>query len=244
MSAGVPRMAVVVALFGLTPMAATAQNQPPGDVTSDRPTPEALHPSGLDDPWLAVEPEFPDQESRILRRNPTGGVSPMLAAKSEPGQRPWLRTMGALAGVVGLIVLLAWGYRTMARGNLPLLGKTRRPELIEVISRTPLSARQSVCLVRIGPRLVLVGQSSDTLRTLDVIADPDLAARLVGQATQRRPDSSQAEFRNCLEHEAAAYRQPDDAIDETITPDHQRIANVHQGVTSTIQRIRQAVAGM
>ena len=244
MSARVPRMAVVAALVGLTTMAAIAQNEPPADVTSERPTPGTLHPTGLGDPWLAVEPEFPDQESRILQRKSTKSVSPMLGAKSEPGQRPWLRTMGALAGVVGLIVLLAWGYRTMARGNLPLLGKARRPGLIEVISRTPLSARQSLCLVRIGPRLVLVGQSPDALRTLDVIADADLAARLVGQAAQRLPGSSQAEFHTCLEHEAAAYHQPDDAIDETITPDHQRIANVQQGVTNTIRRIRQAVAGV
>jgi hypothetical protein len=110
-----------------------------------------------------------------------------------------------------------------------------------VISKTPLSARQSLCLVRVGPRLVLIGQSHDTLRALDVIDDPELAARLVGESARRRSDSNQAEFCACLEREARGYGSPDDVIDERIAPDARRIANVRRGLTDTIRRIRRAV---
>ncbi len=242
MIAGLPRMAAVIALTSLWAVAAHAQSKDPvGDTDAAQPIVEP-NPAALDDPWSAVEPEFPDRESRPLQRRPTDRKSPVLAGKAEPSKRPTARTLGALAGVVGLIVFLAWGYRAMASGNLSLLGKARRPGLIEVVSKTSLSARQSLCLVRIGPRLVLIGQSPETLRALDVIDDADLAAKLVGEAARKRTGSSQAEFHDCLEREARDYRTNDDAISETITPEAPRIADVRQTLTNTIRRIRRAVA--
>ncbi|MFQ5807416.1 MAG: FliO/MopB family protein [Phycisphaerae bacterium] len=238
-------MAAVAAFASLLAVAATAQTERPVDEADETASAVASRQSGLDagldDPWAAVEPEFANHESRAVRRRALERASPPLAAKSDKGERRWLRTFGALAGVVGLIVFLAWGYRAMTGGNLPLLGKARRPGLIEVVSKTPLSPRQSLCLVRIGPRLVLIGQSQETLRALDVIDNPDLAASLVGEAAQTRPDSSQAEFTACLEREARRYHQREDGVNETILPEARRIADVRQGVTNTIRRIRRAV---
>jgi len=150
--------------------------------------------------------------------------------------------LGALAGVVGLILLLAWGYRAMAGGNLPLLGKARRPGLIDVVSKTPLSARQSLCLVRIGPRLVLIGQGQETLHALDVIDDADLVAKLAGESARKQAHSVQAEFQDCLEREAVGYHEQEETLDETILPEAHRIADARRGVVNAIRRIRQAVA--
>jgi flagellar biogenesis protein FliO len=144
--------------------------------------------------------------------------------------------------VIGLIVLLAWGYRAVTGGKLTLLNKARRPGLIELVSKTSLSARQSLCLVRIGPRLVLIGQSPDRLRTLDVIDDADLASRLIGEAARERVGSSQAEFHDCLEREAKGYERDAGPLNETMSPEALRVNDVCRGVTDTIQRIRRAVA--
>jgi flagellar biogenesis protein FliO len=100
--------------------------------------------------------------------------------------------------VVALIVLLAWGYRVVGSGALPL-ARARHPGLIEVVSRLGLSPRHALFLVRVGPRLVLCGVSQERICVLDSIDDPELAARLAGQAAAARPDSSQADFRCALE---------------------------------------------
>lgn len=241
MTAGWPRMAAVIVLTTVLAGTVWAQTE-----TASRPAGEATAPTATDlatadDPWATVQPEFPEQESRPLQRRSAGRGSPLVGGEAEPGRQSLVRTLGALAGVVGLIVLLAWGYRSVAGGRLSLLNKLRRPGLIEVVSRTPLSARQALCLVRIGPRLVLIGQSPDNLRALDVIDDADLAAKLVGEATRARTGSSQAEFNDCLEREARGYQVAERELDERISPEGMKIADVHQGLKDTLRRIRRAV---
>jgi len=238
MSTGLPRMALIPAFAGLLAVVASAQRDGARDLAGpDRPQAE-LQGTRVDDPWSSLEPNFPLRESPLLQRRSAGDDSPVLAGRSEGIRHSWTRTIGALAGVVGLIVLLAWGYRAMSGGQVPLLGKARRPGLIEVISRTPLSARQSLCLVRIGPRMVLIGQSQDALRVLDVIDDPELVARLAGEVAQKRPGSSRQEFQHCLEHEASDYA---DEIHPDGTPDGRRVAHVQQRLGETIRRVRQAL---
>lgn len=242
MSAGLPRMALLPAFASLLAVVASAQTErPPGDAGESDSDPALQH-STLDDPWSGLEPDFSNPENRTLQRRSTENASPVLAGKGKGTQRHWARTLGALAGVVGLIVFLAWGYRAMTGGHVSLLGKVKRPGLIEVISKTSLSARQTLCLVRIGPRLVLIGQTHDSLRALDVIDDPDLVAQLAGEAARKRPDSSQKEFQACLERQARGYQDPAEHLDEDIMPDGRRIAGVQQRVTETIQRVRRAVA--
>ena len=196
-------------------------------------------------PWDAIAPQVtPPAEDQILqrRKHETRNATTDEDASATSHWSP-MRTLGALAGVVGLIVFLGWGYRAMAGGNLMLLGKNRRPNVIEVICKTTLSAKQSLCLVRVGPRMVLIGQSPDTLRTLDVISDPAVVATLAGDAARRASNSSDAEFQNCLETEARAYKHEEDGeINETFTPEGRRIEDVRQSLTDTIRRIR-GVAG-
>ena len=229
--------AAVAVWAGLLVASAGAQLQ-----STDGEPATVVNQAGSDDPWSAIEPEFPSEERRMLRRRPTEGMAPVLTKKGDEPKRPWLRTLGALAGVVGLIVLLSWGYRAMSGGNLPLLGKARRPGVIEIVSRTSLSARQSLCLVRIGSRLVLIGQSQDNLCSLDVIDDADLSAKLAGEAAGAKLDSSRAEFRGCLEREATGYQPDGEEANESVAPDARRISDVQQCVTDTLQRVRRAVA--
>jgi flagellar biogenesis protein FliO len=221
--------------------ATAAEETPDAPAVTGAPDATAAHVGAAEDPWAVVKPEIPAEESRPVKRRSQGGTTALLAGKADGAGRSWTRTVGALAGVVALIVFLAWGYRALAGGALPLSTRPRRQGVIEIVSRAPLSARQSVCLVRVGPRLVLVGQSQDSLRALDVIDDADLVAQLAGRAAQKRADSSNAEFHGCLEREARAYQDPADAVDETIAPDAARIASVQEGLAQTIRRIRRTV---
>ena len=239
--------------FGLALTAATAFGATPPASAREHPTsapsravPAAQQtPPAADDPWPSPDIAAPPVDPRPLPR----AASPRRAAATAqpdtvgPISNPsagWVRTTLALGGVVGLILLLAWGYRRMATGTS--LGRALRPRgtpLIEVVSRAALGPRQSVCLVRVGPRLVLLGCTPDAVRALDVIHDADLAARLLGQATAQRPDSHTAEFARCLEREAGTYpRATDDRGDEQLTPDEPRLDAVRQKLSDTLQRLR------
>jgi len=238
MSAGLPGRAAVVVLAVLTAAAVVAQPAPPAADTPDSSLTRSA-PVALDDPWAALEPDVGPRDSRVLRR-PPGRTSAPLVKKGQSAGHSWTRTLGALAGVVGLIVLLSWGYRAVIGRGLPALGRVRRPELIEVVSRTPLTARQSLCLVRIGPRLVLIGQSHDTLRALDVISDADLVARLLGENARHRPDSSRAEFQRCLDDEARQYAAAD--AEAGAAAEARCLAAAQERVAGVLERVRRVAA--
>jgi len=275
MESGVPRMAFLgprrlggsltlplLAVLGAAMVGAAPDAElvgPPAVVessTSHAPD-AAAAPSVPDDPWSSPEIAAPRMEGRPLpRKRDAGRGTPPTDATASRGS-PWLRTTGSLAAVVGLIVLLAWGYRLVAgRGRLALSG--RRTGLIEIVGRTTLSPRQSLCLVRLGPRLVLLGLTHDAVRALDVIQDADLTARLAGQAAQRRPDSQTAEFARCLEREAQTYTPalrsdgdrplhadetvPVPVVDETVTPEEARLVDVRERLTRTVERLRAKLA--
>lgn len=160
---------------------------------------------------LALFPETPPadsaatpaQEDKPLRRNrPAAGAASTPSSSTSTG---WLRTTASLAGVVGLILLLAWGYRAAQGATRRMPGlRGRGNGMLELAARLPLGPRQSLCLVRVGPRLVLVGVAGERISALDVIDDGDLTARLAAEAHQRRPDSQTAAFQRVLEESAAA----------------------------------------
>lgn len=187
-------------------------------------------------PWSAIEPIQDDliagtvlggdgqsaapREDRAVRRSNSGARSTGAAAGEDGGG--WLRSIGSLGAVVAVILFLAWGYRATTSGAAIRL-RARRPGLIQIVSRTSLSNRQSLCLVRVGPRMVLVGMSGDGLRTLDVIDDADLVSRLAGEAESVKTDPR---FKAALERDLSRY-EPETAPAATpATGTRARIAQV------------------
>lgn len=207
-------------------------------------------PSGLAAPfpaeqtWAEIEPEILTRDFQPVKR-----TVERREANSEREARPgvggsWLRTGGSLAAVVALIVLLAWGYRAVTPGGLPL-ARTRHPGLIEVVSRLGLSPRHALFLVRVGPRLVLCGVSPERISVLDTIDDPDLATRLAGQAAAARPDSSLADFHRCLEsaERVSGHEEDGSAIHSRGAGSGEtRLGAARQSLLEAIQRLR-GVAG-
>lgn len=224
------------------PALADGPREPEADTAPD-PSVESL--SLNDDPWEALGIVEREVAPRPLLRNRTDELADAATAPPSPRNgQSWVRTTGALAGVVALIGLLAWGYR-LASGRGGSLGQMLRggpSGLIQVVSRTTLAPRQSLCLVRMGPRLVLLGLTQDNVRTLDVIDDPKLAAALLGEAQRGRPDSSSAEFAQCLEREARGY-DDEPEIDETVTPEQPRLLDIKEKLSATINRLRETAAG-
>lgn len=134
-----------------------------------------------------------------------------------------LTTGGALALVVGLILVLAWAARRAApRGSSLLPG-----EVVEVLGRAPLANRQQIHLLRCGHKLLLVSVTPTGAETLTEITDPMEVDRLAGLCQQAQPGSATAAFRNVLQqfnHEPGdSRRAEDDGIGASgMLSDHRR----------------------
>ncbi|MFN0138143.1 MAG: FliO/MopB family protein [Phycisphaerae bacterium] len=202
---------------------ADLQTGPVDPTQSDRPS------------WEKLESELLPDSSAGAKAENSGAASPAdvstaasAAKASDDGHKPllnrerekqplqrsaatvatsgsWMRTLLSLLIVIGLVLVLAWGYRSVAMGATPLTPRGRTGGVIQIIGRQSISPRHAVCLVRVGPRLVLVGQSQDRLTQLDVIDDAAIVSQLVGESSTIGGRAESAAFQKQLEREAAAY---------------------------------------
>ncbi len=255
-------MAIVCWVAGL--LAAVALADSPPAETAARGDHDLLSLAD-DDTWFSPDPRSPiSAVTPTSQPAPDRSDAPIQAAHADSSEslavsRPslsgnkvvvdsgsqhrvgWWRTLGSLAAVVGLVLLLMWGYRLIgsAGTRMTLLGKARRAHLIEVVARAPLSPKQSLCLVRLGPRLVLVGVGPDSMNVLNVIEDEALAARLLGLSVDEPDDSRAAAFQGCLTGESGAYAGTDDDVHGLITSDgRSAVADAKQALAGTLDRLR------
>jgi flagellar biogenesis protein FliO len=103
---------------------------------------------------------------------------------AEP-QGPWAqwgRTMAALA----VVVVLIFAARIMLKCFGRVSGPQRR-QVLDVLARTTVSPRHQLLLVKVGSRVVLVGQGPSSLVTLSEVTDPDQVASLLEAACGAGP---------------------------------------------------------
>jgi flagellar biosynthetic protein FliO len=198
------------------------------------------------DPWLSTDiaaPNIPDEESRevIRRDHPTqttqhDGKAILGSGKATSA---WMRSTLSLTGVVALILVLAYVSK-----KFNFASRGRRVGMIQVLSRVNLSSRQSLCLVRYGPRAVLLGITNDRINALDVVSDPELTADLAGDALRGASERATDEFRRRLTAESSAYSESEEGDDADVArggiPQLQALKSKLAG---TIRRIRSARAG-
>jgi len=103
--------------------------------------------------------------------------------------------LGSLALVLGVFFAVVW----IVRRGAPSGSQTLPKEVVEVLGRTPLAGRQSVHLLRLGRKLVLVNVSATGAETLTEITDPLEVDRLAGLCQQTQPHSATAAFRNVFD---------------------------------------------
>jgi flagellar protein FliO/FliZ len=84
-----------------------------------------------------------------------------------PSLSPWT-AFGALAVVICLILILARIFRRHA----PLFSQALPAEALEVLGRRFVDQRQSIVLLRIGSRILVVGSSAAGLQGIGELTDP------------------------------------------------------------------------
>lgn len=103
----------------------------------------------------------------------------------------WLfSTLAALGVVLALVFGLRWLLR---RGGI-VTASVPQGSVVEVLSRTTIAPRSHVILMRVGQRILVVNDSSNGMRTLSTIDDPEELADLLGAVDAARPSSMTKSF--------------------------------------------------
>ncbi len=195
-----PRSFAVALLLLLSAAPLAAQDDYASAYIADDETPNAVQATWEMPEPLAVQATLPQEPAAADSRLPL-----TLAPRKQPEERTSLTgggaktgmvtgTLGALAVVLGLVLLIAWFLRrSMPRG----LGALPN-EVVEVLGRAPLMGKQTMHLVRLGNKLLLISITPAGAETLGEVEHPDEVQRLIALCRQGQPGSISAGFREVL----------------------------------------------
>lgn len=139
--------------------------------------------------------------------SPLGSVgpdaAPLTTASFDDDGGSWvLSTLASLGVVIGLILAMRWVWTRMGG-----VTSVRATPAVEVLSRTSVAPRNHVLLVRVGGRILVLGDSSGGLRTLADVNEPDEVASLLEAVTAAKPTSLSRNFMQVLSQSEGDYNR-------------------------------------
>jgi len=196
------------ALSALAVALASANAQPVGPVANFGPATIDVQDDRSHTPAQDVRTEEAPaaSESRPLLA-PKGRPAPATleggAAEAQRGEAgSWARVFGALVVVVGLILVVRAVLRRVAatgglRGQLGAGG--RAPSgVLEVLGRYPIARGQTLVLLRVDQRVLLLSQSGAGFRTLANFDSPTDVASLLMKTRDESSESLSGKFKQML----------------------------------------------
>jgi flagellar biogenesis protein FliO len=190
---------LIAGLFAAAPTFAPAQEQqtPQDEKAADSADVKSLRFTARTDASGAAPLAEPTDKGADSNRAPT--LAPTVNGnKRSTATDPWpsvSATVGSLAAVVGLFLLVAWLMRRAAPRASSVLPK----EVFQVLGRAPLGPRQNAHLLRCGNRLLLVSVTPSGAETLAEIVEPEEVDRICGLCLGSDPSSTSAVFRGLLQ---------------------------------------------
>lgn len=167
---------------------------------SQSPSPDGAAPL-LPAPSAAAQ--APERESKPLGMPRENTFLDRSTVQKSSSAAWWSQTALALAVVIGLIFLIK-ALLQRAAGRSGTLGAAlgvggRAPSgVLEVLGRYPVSRGQSLVLLRMDRRVLLLSQSSDGFRNLCEVTDPDEVASLVMKTRDEEGANNAAKFNDLL----------------------------------------------
>lgn len=137
----------------------------------------------------------------------------VAAVDRSPDGFDFTRVMLALGAVVSLIFALKWGARRFMPGS----AFSSHSRAIQVISRTVISPKQQLMLVKVGRRLVLVSNSGNAgISPICEIRDEQEVSELLGQVSAEKGDSVTKAFGSLFRREEEKFDPADEPPTERI----------------------------
>jgi flagellar biogenesis protein FliO len=194
-------------------MAALAATAFPIDLSATVPTNNVAQPAPAQS-----TPISDDYAGRPINRDGNSAPSPSTRGSANTGSTDTGlgRSILAFGAVIGLILLM----KPIGRKLLGATATAKPSRVMQVVTRCPLTPKQQLLMIRIGQRLVVVGDSGTQLTALCQITDADEVASITG-ALQREPAAGipktfQGLFgkaRNAYEDESSTSTDPDPGMD-------------------------------
>ena len=193
---------------------------PATPVGSDRETKpyDSTRSSAIRDSHKAETETLPRIEERLLGL-PAAPLSPTAqieaAASSsddgylnqlDPRSNDVTKVIGALAIVVGLILMLRVFLRKSGSGILTSGGKPSG--VVEILAKYPVGRAQHVVLMKVARRVLLIHQNGSSMTTLSELSEPNEVAGLLSRLEAGSTERDAERFRRTLtqymaEHESA-----------------------------------------
>ena len=188
--------------------------------------------------WLQRNAD-PEKTNFLPRRD----ASPSRVTRGQPSGRveTGVRTMDLLWPLLIVLALIIGGAMVLRRWTpvaqrMPLRGG------IQILGRQYLSGKQSVCLIRLGRRVICLGVTPESISTLAQIEDPDEIASLVAGVQSAAPQSFTSIFTRMATQPAP---MAEDRADESViptTPTRTRAASQLHGLLARVQKWSDAKA--
>ncbi len=144
-----------------------------------------------------------------------------------------LSLLWPLAIVIAVIVLLAIVFRKY----LPGAGRLNGNGAINVLASHYLSNKQSLSLIRIGRRIVLVGVTPDRITSVVEITDAGEVAEVVSTIEKNRPESFTSTLAR-LYSGRPEDEMPDEEIESDLCVPSERLVAAGANVRNLVDRIR------
>ncbi len=155
---------------------------------------------------------------------------------SAPQDSSWvLSTAAALGVVIALILGLRWLALRVRGVNMGV-----RSPVVEVLSRSVVGPKSAVLLLRVGPRVLIVGDSSGGLRTLSEVHDEQEVASLLQSIEAGRPQSMTHSFQGVFSRLNKQFDadEPSDARAEGLDQSEHRVDRVRDSLSSLKSKMR------
>lgn len=191
-------------------------------------------------------PPAPSIPPSQLDSQPIGGRrSADSTAPAVPEDHPqdlgMTRVVVALGAVIGLILLLRLAGKRFFQS--PSIGRSTRA--VQILARSVIAPRREVLLIRVGRRIIVVGESGAQMSPLGEISDPDEVAALVGQIQNERSESAARAFGNLFHHASQEMSGEEiAAADESESPEMPDPATAETAVDPFISETRDELSGL
>ena len=153
--------------------------------------------------------------------------------ESSPGSGLGLSTLSALGIVITLILGGRWAYVRFG-GRVV----TRSSPAVEVLSRTSVAPKNQVLLLRVGQRVLVVGDSSSGLRTLANLDDPEEVASLLQTVTSEQQTSVSRSFGSLMSRFNTDYDEKRQTLDEGGDAGEYRLDAARESLSGLSARLR------
>ncbi len=189
----------------------------------------------------AVEPAA-GEESAVISRPPV--QDSRRVERAAPSNSPTdAQGMLQMLWPLFIVLLVVGGLAYAARRWMPKSLRTSSGGPLQIIARQSISAKQSLCLVRLGRRLVLMGVTSDRISTLSEINDPEESAAIVAAVESSRPTSFATAFGKMSDQDLKAAEADDDETMAAFNTDDtplgtKQIAQTRDRVRGLLDRVR------